>query len=175
MPSVSFVFYLFVCFWLCWVFRCCMLIFLWLRQVRAPLLLSVQASLCSGFSCCRAWAVECGLSMCGPRAEVLHVACGISWTRNQTHVPCIGRQILQHWTSRKVPLISQSRSALHLLNPSPLLLQDFSHLFPPPSIPLVPRILSSNLGCHFLQAAFLTPKSYSACHQDPKIASQLSS
>ena len=89
--------------------------------------------------------------------------------------PCTGRRILQHWTSRKVPLISRSCSALHLLNSSPLLLQDFSHLFPPPSIPLVPRILSSNLGCHFLQAAFLTPKSYSACHQDPKIASQLSS
>ena len=27
---------------------------------------------------------------------------GSSWTRNQTHVPCIGRQILNHWTIREV-------------------------------------------------------------------------
>ena len=25
------------------------------------------------------------------------------WTRNWTHVPCIGRQILIHWTTREVP------------------------------------------------------------------------
>ena len=28
---------------------------------------------------------------------------GSSQTRNQTHVPCTGRQILNHWTTRKVP------------------------------------------------------------------------
>ena len=28
---------------------------------------------------------------------------GSSWTRYQTHVPCIGRQILNHWTTREVP------------------------------------------------------------------------
>ena len=59
--AISFFCILFVCFWLCWVFRCCMLIFLWLRQVRAPLLLQ-----CAGFSLqwllllqsmsCRVWA-----------------------------------------------------------------------------------------------------------------------
>ena len=26
-----------------------------------------------------------------------------SWTRDQTHVPCIARQVLNHWTSREVP------------------------------------------------------------------------
>ena len=25
-----------------------------------------------------------------------------SWTRDQTHVPCIGGQILNHWTTREV-------------------------------------------------------------------------
>ena len=25
-----------------------------------------------------------------------------SWTRVQTHIPCIGRQVLNHWTTRKV-------------------------------------------------------------------------
>ena len=103
----------------------------------------------------------------------LAALCGM-WTGNRTRVPCIGRRILHPWTSRTVPLISLSRSALCLLNPSPLLLQDFSHLFPPPAIPFFPCILSSNLRCHFLQAAFLTPKSCSACHQDLKIVSQLS-
>ena len=27
----------------------------------------------------------------------------ISWTRDWAHVPCIGRQILNHWTTREVP------------------------------------------------------------------------
>ena len=27
-----------------------------------------------------------------------------SLTRDQTHVPCIGRQILNHWTTREVPV-----------------------------------------------------------------------
>ena len=39
----------------------------------------------------------CGLSCPG--------ACGISvpWTRDQTQVPCTGRQIFNHWTTREVP------------------------------------------------------------------------
>ena len=28
---------------------------------------------------------------------------GSSWTRDQTQVPCIGRQILNHWTTREAP------------------------------------------------------------------------
>ena len=27
---------------------------------------------------------------------------GYSWTRDRTQVPCIGRQILNHWTTRQV-------------------------------------------------------------------------
>ena len=30
---------------------------------------------------------------------------GSSQTRDQTRVPCIGRQILNHWTIREVPLV----------------------------------------------------------------------
>ena len=26
-----------------------------------------------------------------------------SWTRDQTHIPCTGRWILIHWTTREVP------------------------------------------------------------------------
>ena len=29
-------------------------------------------------------------------------ACGIFWTKGRTHIPCIGRQILHHWTTREV-------------------------------------------------------------------------
>ena len=69
---------------------------------------------CGGFSCCRAWALgHTGFSSCGTRAQELqfegssalakylwfmdlvapwHV--GSSWTRDQTQVSCIGRQIL---------------------------------------------------------------------------------
>ena len=50
--------------------------FLWLWQVGATLLCSAQASHCSGFSCCRAWALGAlasvvaarGLGSCGLRA-----------------------------------------------------------------------------------------------------------
>ena len=33
-----------------------------------------------------------------------HVEC--SWTRDRTLVPCLGRQILNHWTTREVPVWS---------------------------------------------------------------------
>ena len=29
-----------------------------------------------------------------------------SWTRDLTHVPCIVRQILNHWTTREVPRLN---------------------------------------------------------------------
>ena len=34
-----------------------------------------------------------------------------SQTRDQTHVPCIGRQILNHWTAREVPTIITDNNA----------------------------------------------------------------
>ena len=52
------------------------------------------ASYCGGFS----WSL-------GPR----HVGFVAAWrmessrSRDQTHVPCTGRQILNHWTTREVP------------------------------------------------------------------------
>ena len=70
----------------------------------------VGPSHCGGFSC---W----GPSAPGAQASVVAVLglwlwhMGLvaprhvksSWTRDQTHVPCTGRQILNHWTTRKVP------------------------------------------------------------------------
>ena len=59
-------------------------------------------SYCSGLSCCRAGALECRLSSCGAVAP-RHVGSS-SLTKDWTCVPCIGRWILNHWTTRKVPV-----------------------------------------------------------------------
>ena len=71
---------------------------------------------CTGFSP----AVVCRLSSCGLQAlehagSVVAAhglscpACGMwdlsSLTRDRTCVPCLGRQILNHWTSREVPKV----------------------------------------------------------------------
>ena len=83
-------FYLFIYFGLCWVF------------VTAHGLLSscgVRASHCSRSSCCRAQAQSSVVVSMGLGAP-WHVES--SWTRNRTHVPAMGRQILKHWTPRAV-------------------------------------------------------------------------
>ena len=73
-----------------------------------------------GLSSCGSWALEHRLSSCGVRAQQLWlVGCraqaqqlwcmglvapryvGSSWTRARTRVPCIGRRILNHCTTRK--------------------------------------------------------------------------
>ena len=99
--------------------------FLWLWRAGATLRCGVQVSHCSGFSCCGAralgaWASvvvahglsSCGtralerrLSSCGARAQLL---CGMwdvgsSRARARTHVPCIGRRILNHCATREAP------------------------------------------------------------------------
>ena len=80
-----------------------------------PSSFSVWASHCAGFSSCKAWArgawhqrlqltgCKHGLSSCVWHMHLValrHVES--SWTRDQTHVPCIGRQILIHCTTREV-------------------------------------------------------------------------
>ena len=65
---------------------------------------------CVGFSCCwsqalGAWALvvaTCGLSRCGLRA-CCPGCVESSRTRGCTHVPYIGRQIPNLWTTREVP------------------------------------------------------------------------
>ena len=51
---------------------------------------------------CCVQALECGLGSCCTKAQLLlgmwHLS---SPTRDQTCVPCIGRQILNHWTTRE--------------------------------------------------------------------------
>ena len=61
---------------------------------------SAQTSHCDGVSYCRAWSQSVDSVVVGYR---LSCACGISWTRAWTCVSCIGRRILNHWTTRAVP------------------------------------------------------------------------
>ena len=95
---------------------------LWLAG--AILCCGAWASHCGSFSCCGARALERRLSSCGTWTQQLwltgsraqaqqlwrtglvapwHV--GSSWTRARTHVPCISRQILNHCTTREVPVL----------------------------------------------------------------------
>ena len=93
---------LFIYFWLCWV-----LLALWaFSSCCEQGLLSgcgARASCCSGFSCSVAEVQGCvGFSSCSSwgLAALRHVES--SWTRNRTHVPCIGRGILNHQATREV-------------------------------------------------------------------------
>ena len=68
--------------------------FLQLWQARPTLCCSARASPYDGFSCCGTWALGCmGFS-------VYPTACGI--VPDGTCVPCTGRWILNHWTTREV-------------------------------------------------------------------------
>ena len=92
--------------------------FLQLWQAGATLRCSAWASHCGVFSFCRAQAlgvqasvvVARGLSSCGSRAPERRLSsCGArhvgsSRTRAPTRVPCIGRRILNHCTTREVPI-----------------------------------------------------------------------
>lgn len=66
-----------------------------------------RASCYGGFSCCGAWALGClGFSSYGAQVQL---PCGFwdlsPWTRDQTCVPYIGRQIRNHWTRGSPTLI----------------------------------------------------------------------
>ena len=86
--------------------------FLQLRQVGATLHRCAWASHCHGLSRCGAQAPDTQaqqLWLTGPAAP-RHV--GSSQTRARTRVPCIGRRILNHCTTREAPhdlLISHGR------------------------------------------------------------------
>ena len=62
----------------------------------------MRISHCSGFSCCRAQAPECGLSSCGTWTYWLCSVWNLPGTGIEPHIPCISRQILIHCTIRKV-------------------------------------------------------------------------
>ena len=107
-------------FWLHWV--CIAVCRLSLVAARgATLGCGAWASHCHGFSCCRVRAL-------GTQAQWLHCTGLVarrhvqsSWTRNRTCIPCIGRWILIHWTTRGVPSHAlPSKLALNLQTGSTL-------------------------------------------------------
>ena len=90
--------YLFIYFWLPWVFLA-----VWaFSGCHEPWLLpspSTQASHCRGFTC---WGAQ-PLGCVGSVVVIQGLSCmWILPTRDHTHVPCTGRQILNHWTIRVV-------------------------------------------------------------------------
>ena len=62
-----------------------------------PRLLIAVASLVVGH---RLWS---RVSSCGAQALAALQHLESSWARDQTQFPCIGRGILNHWTTREVP------------------------------------------------------------------------
>ena len=67
---------------------------------------SAQPSHCDGFSCCAAQALGHRLQQLWHTGLVAPQHVGSSQTRDQTCVPCTGRQILNHWTTREVQPLS---------------------------------------------------------------------
>ena len=120
-------FILFIYFWLRWVFiaacrlslvavsggysslQCAGFSLWWL------LLLRSMGSRLAGFSSCGAWAQQLWLT--GSRVQAQQLWCtglvalqqvGSSWIRAQTHVPCVGRRILNHCATREARNFSLS-------------------------------------------------------------------
>ena len=119
-PIHCFFFNIFLKFiWLCRVLVAACGIFIVARRifiaVRGIFRYGVLASLVAThglLSSCGTWAPEhagsvvavCRLFSCGMWAQLPHGMWDLSSpTRDQIHVPCIGRQILNHWTTREVP------------------------------------------------------------------------
>ena len=59
------------------------------------------------------YSVQAQLLWCMDLAALWHV--GSSWTRDPIHVPCIGRWILNHRTTREAPVIFFIKSVSHFI------------------------------------------------------------
>ena len=109
-------------FWLHWVFVAVCRLFSSCSEQELLSSWGAKASHCGGFSCCRAGTlgqadsvvVECMLSSCSSWAPKLRLnsyntglvaprLVGFPWTRDRTLISCIGRWLLNHWTTREVP------------------------------------------------------------------------
>ena len=83
-----------VYFWLLWVFIATRA-FSSCSELGLLPCCSAEASHCSGFT------VEHGLQGCGLQYLQVELLCSMSSSCTRDHVPCIGRRILNHWTTRK--------------------------------------------------------------------------
>ena len=109
--------------------------FLQLRQVEATLHRSAQASHYRGLSCCGAQAPDVQAQQLWLTGLVAPRHVGSSQTRARTHVPCIGRQILNHCATREAPiflflvvafLLCLEKFLQHLLKAGLVVLNSFS-------------------------------------------------
>ena len=67
---------------------------------------SLVAACGFSLSSCGTWARARGLCSCGTQAQLPRSMWDLSSpTRDRIRVPCIGRQILYHWTTWEVPLV----------------------------------------------------------------------
>ena len=85
---------------------------------------------------------------------------GSSWIRNQTHVPCTGRQILHHWATREAPRVLVLSMRTPLLWPNNL-----PKALPPDAITLGVRISTHEFESH-IHSVYNTelPSSFAPCH-----------
>lgn len=49
---------------------------------------------------CNVWGSQ-GFSYCGARSKLGYSACAVFLDQERSHVPCVGRWILAHWSARK--------------------------------------------------------------------------
>ena len=105
-PGKSYIFcfkYICIYFWLHWLFGCYSWAFSSCGKWGPPLLLVCQLFTAVPFLVAEhlPWAPGFQYLRHTGLVALRHV--GSSPTRNQTSVPCIGRWILNHWTTREVP------------------------------------------------------------------------
>ena len=79
-------------FWMCWLF---------VAVCRLALVVVNGDSHCGGFSRCGAWALGAQGSVVRLVGLTALLQVGSSWSGDWTCVPCIGRQILNPWTTRE--------------------------------------------------------------------------
>ena len=70
---------------------------------RGPLFIAVRGPLTIAASCCGAQAPDAQAQQLWVTGPVAPRHVGSSQTRARTHVPCIGRQILNHCATREAP------------------------------------------------------------------------
>ena len=76
-------------------------------------LLSLWSTGSRTHSSCSSRGLELRLSSCGCMGLVAPEHVKSSWTRDQIHVPCFGRQILNHWATREVHMFFLAMSREH--------------------------------------------------------------
>ena len=101
--SISFLIYLFIYLWLCWVFVPVQGLSL-VAASGVTLHRSARASHYCGLSCCRAQAPDAQAQQLWLTGLVAPRHVGSSQTRARTPVPCIGRQTLNHYATREAPI-----------------------------------------------------------------------